>query len=110
MRINIEMQVILNELITREGKPISALLDISVNELGNGLIKYYYQNQDIGTRELIRAFLTEAGSVWLRKLLTKDLSPIVSSRNKFASLDEYLSLLENDEVMTHFHANSAVAA
>lgn len=65
----------------------------SENMLGNQLIALYYQTSSIKTCELITEFMTEAGVVWLRKLLTKDTSPIASSKSEFASLDDYLGLL-----------------
>lgn len=68
-------------------------LDVPANELGNRLIKLYYHTKILQTRELITEFMTQAGVVWLRKLLTKDVRPIASSSTRFASMDDYLSLL-----------------
>lgn len=68
-------------------------LNVPANELGNRLIKLYYHTQLAETRELITEFMTQAGVVWLRKLLTKDVGPIASSDTRFASMDDYLSLL-----------------
>lgn len=110
MRINTEMQIILDELHAREGRAISKLIGISVNDLGNGLIKHYYQTQDIRTRQLIRAFLTEAGVVWLRKLLTNDVGAIATSKNKFASLSEYVQLLSSNDVAADFEAHIQAAS
>ena len=71
----------------------SKQLDVPTNELGNRLIKLYYHTQTLKTRELITEFMAQAGAVWLRKLLTKDVGPIASSSTRFASMDDYLSLL-----------------
>ena len=68
-------------------------LNVPANELGNRLIKLYYHTQFLETRELITEFMTQAGVVWLRKLLTKDVRPIASSETHFASMEDYLSLL-----------------
>ena len=68
-------------------------LNVPANELGNRLIKLYYHTNILETRELITEFMTQAGVVWLRKLLTKDVRPIASSSTRFASMDDYLGLL-----------------
>jgi len=68
-------------------------LNVPANELGNRLIKLYYHTPILETRELITEFMTQAGVVWLRKLLTKDVGPIASSSTRFASMNDYLSLL-----------------
>jgi len=100
MRINVEMQVILNELRDVEGRSVTKLIDLGPNDLGNELIKLYYARESLQTRELIRTFLDKAGIVWLRKLLTRDLNPVVSSERRFASLDEYIGLLAaNDDAV-----------
>lgn len=83
-------------------------LNVPANELGNRLIKLYYHTQIFETRELITEFMTQAGVVWLRKLLTKDVGPIASSSTRFASLDDYLSLLAaNDGASELLIANEA---
>ena len=42
--------------------------------------------------------MTEAGVVWLRKLLTRDTDPIASTKTRFASMGDYMDLLSaNDE-------------
>jgi len=99
MRINTEMQTILEQLRLIEGRTIKRLMSLPANDLGNGLIDVYYKRKNLRTRELIREFLDQAGIVWLRKLLTRDTGPVVSSQGRFASLDEYLDLLAaNDDV------------
>ncbi len=99
MRINSRMQGMINELEQIEGGAIASLLDLPANDLGNKLIKLYYKRENLKTRELIRDFMSAAGVVWLRKLLTKDTAPISSSVAPFASLDEYISLVAaNDDV------------
>lgn len=83
----------LYEIRRLEHEQAGRFLNVSKNELGNRLIALYYQTQKAQTRKLVTQFMTQAGAVWLRKLLAKDLSPIVSSRYKLASMDDYLSLL-----------------
>ncbi len=98
MRINTEMQFILSELSAAEGRRMASIVRLPANELGNELIKLYYSREDVQRRELIREFMNQAGVVWLRKLLTRDVRPIASSQAPFASLNDYVQLLAaNDE-------------
>lgn len=81
-----------------EGGANAKRLNVPANELGNRLIELYYNSSVLETRELITEFMTEAGVVWLRKLLTRDVSAVASSSSRFASMDDYLSLLSaNDD-------------
>lgn len=83
-----------------ESNKISKSLDVSANDLGNRLIEVYYLSSNLTTRELITNFMTEAGNVWLRKLLTRDTGPIESSMTHFATVDDYINLLAaNDAEM-----------
>jgi len=82
-------------------------LDVPTNELGNRLIKLYYHTAFPETRELITEFMTQAGVVWLRKLLTKDVSPIASSESRFASMSDYLSLLAANKDSAAVESSSA---
>ena len=95
MIINIEMQKLLDELSILEREEMTRLLNLAANDLGNELIKFYYRCTELKTRGVIQEFLTLAGPVWLRKLLTKDTSPVESSHGAFATLDDYLGLLSN---------------
>ncbi len=106
MRISIEMQSILDQLVVKQGVTVSRLVDLPSNELGNELIKVYYRTDDLTTRELIRTFLDKAGVVWLRKLLTRDTKPVASSKKRFASLNEYLGLLANVDATTDLMPNA----
>jgi len=81
-----------------ESSSISEILNVPANELGNCLISVYYKTSNLETRELITDFMTEAGVVWLRKLLTRDTDPIASTKTRFASMGDYMDLLSaNDE-------------
>jgi hypothetical protein len=80
-------------------------LDVSNNELGNRLIYLYYQTASISSRELITEFMSQAGVVWLRKLLTKDTAPIASSRSEFASMSDYLDLLIANDCSVELQAS-----
>jgi len=83
-----------------ESKKVSKSLDLPANDLGNRLIEIYYQSSNLNTRELITSFMSQAGDVWLRKLLTKDTSKIESSPTRFASMGDYMNLLAaNDAEM-----------
>ena len=81
-----------------ESSKISKILNVPANELGNCLIDVYYASSNLETRELITGFMNEAGIVWMRKLLTRDTSQIESSKNEFASVNDYMGLIAaNDE-------------
>jgi len=83
-------------------------LNVPANELGNRLIVLYYKTRKLETRELITEFMTEAGVVWLRKLITRDLGSIASSQSRFASLDDYLGLLAaNDDASEAYFQSRA---
>ncbi|MCH2191161.1 MAG: hypothetical protein MK188_09580 [Gammaproteobacteria bacterium] len=93
MVVNEKMQKILHELSLVERNEISRCMNLAANDLGNELICLYYSDTTNEVRSLIKDFLTSAGVVWLRKLLTNDTSAIVSSRGELAGLDDYLVLL-----------------
>jgi hypothetical protein len=83
-------------------------LNVPANELGNRLIVLYYNTDRLPTRELITAFMRQAGVVWLRKLITRDVRPIASSQARFASMDDYLGLLAaNDDSLDAYFADKA---
>jgi len=96
MIVSLEMQKLLDELSILEREEMTRLFNLAANDLGNELINFYYRCPESKTRGVIQEFLTLAGPVWLRKLLTKDTSPVVSSRGVFASLDDYLGLLSSN--------------
>lgn len=93
MIINDAMIVVLSSIRLNERGQRHVSLNAANKNIGNRLIKLYYQTPNIHTRELITEFMTQAGVVWLRKLLTKDTASIASTESRFASLDDYLSLL-----------------
>ena len=76
-----------------ENTDVSKSLDVPANELGNQLIELYYSSASLRTRQLITLFMTEAGAVWLRKLLMRDTGPIESSVAPFATLNDYINLV-----------------
>lgn len=85
-----------------ETRKVSKSLNVSTKELGNRLIEVYYISSNLRTRELITQFMTDAGAVWLRKLLTRDTGPIESSLAPFATMAEYTNLLAaNDRDYQH---------
>lgn len=87
----------LNEI--RRIEPIERVseLDIPSGELGNKLIELYYQSENNRTHELITQFLKNAGFVWLRKLVTRDINPAVAPDGTFASLTDYLGMIALQE-------------
>jgi len=98
MILSENMVDILHAIRNIESAKISKILDVKTSELGNCLIKVYFSTDNLETRELITEFMTEAGAVWLRKLLTRDTAPISSTMRQFASIDDYMGLLAaNDE-------------
>jgi hypothetical protein len=78
-------------------------LNVPANELGNRLIVLYYKTHCLATRKLITEFMSQAGVVWLRKLLTRDTGPISSSQTRFACMSDYLGMLAaNDDAIEDF--------
>lgn len=98
MMLTEQMSDVLDEVRRIEGGRVSRILSVPVGELGNRLIDVYYISSSLATRELIKDFMNQAGVVWMRKLLTRDTSPIASTATQFATLNDYMSLLvANDE-------------
>ena len=83
-----------------ETNKISRILNVPAAELGNCLIKLYYESKNLQTRELIVEFMQEAGVVWQRKLFMRDTSPIASTTTQFASLNDYIDLLAANDAHT----------
>lgn len=105
MILNETMVDALHAIRRIETDQISRILNVPAIELGNCLIDLYYNSSSLKTRELINVFMAEAGTVWQRKLLSRDTSPISSTQTMFASLDDYVELLSaNDE--HHFDQQS----
>lgn len=83
-------------------------LNVPANELGNRLIVLYYKTQRLETRELITEFMTQAGVVWLRKLVACDIGPIASSESQFASMNDYLDLLASNDDASESYFDSRI--
>lgn len=108
MILNEAMVDALHSIRNIESSRTSKQLNVPANELGNRLIVLYYKTHRLATRELITLFMAQAGVVWLRKLLTRDIAPIVSSPTRFASLTDYLGLLAaNDDASESYFVNNA---
>ena len=91
MNLTATMVDLLHEVRQIEPQRKSRKLDVPANELGVALIELYRKSHNLRTRELITMFMSEAGFVWLQKLVTRDISP-VSEKNPSAALAEYLVL------------------
>lgn len=107
MIVNDAMVDALDAIRLNESELVCIDLDVTNSELGNRLIHLYYQTSNISSRELITEFMSQAGVVWLRKLLTKDTAHIASTESEFASLTDYLSLLAANDFSAEFHVNYA---
>lgn len=108
MILNEAMNNALNSIRRIESSYTVKQLNVPANELGNRLIVLYYKTRSLETRELITDFMIDAGVVWLRKLISRDLGPIASSQSRFASLDDYLGLLAaNDDASQEHFQNQA---
>ena len=101
MILNETMIEALEAIRSVESSRMTKHLDVSANELGNSLIVLYYKTHRLYTRELITTFMTEAGVVWLRKLLTRDTGPVASSVSRLASLADYVGLLAANDDASH---------
>ena len=78
MILNTAMIHLLHKIVDQEPQYGQSLIDddyVSV-EAGNELIQIYSETENLQTRELITNFMQEAGYTWLRKLLTRDTSPV----------------------------------
>ena len=78
MILNTAMIHLLHKIVDEEPQYGQNLIDdeyVSV-EAGNELIQIYSETENLQTRELITNFMQEAGYTWLRKLLTRDTSPV----------------------------------
>ncbi len=93
MTLNENMVDTLHVIRRIESRKVSKLLNVSSKELGNRLIDVYYKTGNLRTRELITQFMTDAGAVWLRKLLTRDTGVVESTQAPFATVKDYINLL-----------------
>ncbi len=77
MTPNITMIQLLNKIVSKEPQVEANLIedDFIAAEAGNELIQLYSVTENLETRELITDFMKEAGYTWLRKLLTRDMTP-----------------------------------
>lgn len=81
-----------------ESQKITKVLNVPANELGNSLIYVYYSTDNLETRKLITGFMNEAGIAWMRKLLTKDTSPVKNSKTMFATMNDFTTFMSaNDD-------------
>jgi len=101
MNLNTKMVELLAEI--RHTEPIwkSRKLSVPESELGNTLIQFYYRTSNLKTRELITEFMSHAGFIWLKKLITKDTSPLAQVQY-LSSLDEYTALAAANDPSTQW--------
>ena len=80
MIANTTMIHLLNKIVDQEPQYERNLIEneFIADEAGNELIHIYSDTENLKTRELITNFMQEAGHTWLRKLLTRDTSPVYS--------------------------------
>jgi len=93
MTLNEKMVNTLHAIRRIEGAKVSKMLNVSSKQLGNKMIEVYYYSGNLYTRELITQFMTDAGAVWLRKLLTRDTAKIESTQAPFATISDYINLV-----------------
>lgn len=106
MVVNGKMQSVLDELSLIERDEMIRCMNLAANDLGNELIKLHHSNSSEQVKRLIKEFLTMAGVVWLRKLLTNDTTQVQSSKGVFAGLDDYLGLLAANDEAEYFAATA----
>jgi len=106
MILNEEMVDALHSIRRIESSYTGKQLNVPANQLGNRLIVLYYKTNKLSTRKLITKFMTHAGIVWLRKLITRDTCEIASSATPFASMNDYLGILAaNDDAQDKYLVN-----
>jgi len=78
MIANTTMIHLLQKIVDQEPQYERNLIenDFIADEAGNELIQIYSNTENLKTRQLITNFMQEAGYTWLRKLLTRDTSPV----------------------------------
>ena len=106
MNLSENMVDMLHEIRQIETVEHASIIDVPSDQLGNGLIDLYYESTNLHTRELVTALLEQAGFVWLRKLVSRDTSPVESPHGTIASLDDYMQFLAaNDDcdLKAQFH-------
>lgn len=83
-----------------ERRKLVRKLDVPADQLGNGLIEIYYLTENLHTRELIMAFMKEAGAHWMRKLITKDTSEFYEHEPSSSSAEIYIDLVAANDANT----------
>lgn len=80
MIVNSAMVAILRQILDAEPNYQESLTNENFlnNAAGIELIEIYANTEKLETRKLITNFMSEAGYTWLRKLLTRDTSPVYS--------------------------------
>lgn len=80
MIANTAMIHLLHKIVDQEPQYEQNLIqnDFIADQAGNELIQIYSNTENLKTRKLITNFMQEAGYTWLRKLLTRDTSPVYS--------------------------------
>ena len=78
MIVNRTMVKIFRQILDVEPKYTKSLIENNflTNDAGIELIEIYANTEKLETRKLITKFMQEAGDNWLRKLLTRDISPV----------------------------------
>jgi len=78
MIANTTMIHLLQKIVDQEPQYERNLIenDFIADEAGNELIQIYSNTENLKTRQLITNFMQEAGYTRLRKLLTRDTSPV----------------------------------
>jgi len=80
-----------------EPQRVSTIMNQPLNELGNSLIEFYYATSNLEARKLITDFMNEAGIEWMRKLLTRDTSPVETRKDIASTNDFTLLAAANDD-------------
>jgi len=96
MKLSQNMIEVVHEIKRIEPFKKTNRLNVSVKELGLRMIDLYYSTQNVRTRELIMSFMEDAGFNWIRKLITRDTTPVIKDDN-LSSLDDYVHLIAANE-------------
>ena len=96
---------LLHEIRRIEGTVRARALDVPTEQLGQQLIRVYYASQRLKTRLRIREIFERAGSSWVQKLITRDVSEQLPFN--LSTLDDYLELAAaNDPALEWQHESS----
>lgn len=103
MKLTIAIVDLLNDLHRIEPAHKNRSLCVPKSKLGNALIRHYYATDNLLSREIIKEIMSQAGFVWLRKLIMKNPQPL-DTISHFSSLNDYIELAAANDPVSQWGA------